>query len=27
VAATRLLAFVISGTPSDLTSPKEVGGV
>src|SRR5665811_2192299 len=27
VAATRLLVFVISGTPSDLTSPKEVGGV
>ena len=27
VAATMLLVFVISGTPSDLTSPKEVGGV
>ena len=27
VAATKLLVFVISGTPSDLTSPKEVGCV
>ena len=26
-AAIRHLVFVISGTPSDLTSPKEVGGV